>query len=139
MCIIYCTMFFPCDRVLLHHLPLLQIPDGFRSSDAGCQSTLQCVQRKFPVAVSAVQQFKILGIRAAKPPVLVHHISGAGLCLFHAVPVQDVEKAKGELQNIIGEITEEMTKIFAEQFKLLSESFQTTAGTLSLASCSMVA
>ena len=27
----------------------------------------------------------------------------------------DVEKAKGELQNIIGEITEEMTKIFAEQ------------------------
>ena len=28
----------------------------------------------------------------------------------------DVEKAKGELQNIIGEITEEMTKIFAEQF-----------------------
>ena len=38
----------------------------------------------------------------------------------------DVEKAKGELQNIIGEITEEMTKIFAEQFKLLSESFQTT-------------
>ena len=38
----------------------------------------------------------------------------------------DVEKAKGELENIIGEITEEMTKIFAEQFKLLSESFQTT-------------
>lgn len=37
-----------------------------------------------------------------------------------------MEKAKGELQNIIGEITEEMTKIFAEQFKLLSESFQTT-------------
>ena len=81
-------MFFPCDRVLLHHLPLLQIPDGFRPSDTGCQSTLQCVQRKFPVAVSAVQQFKILGIRAAKPPVLVHHISDAWLCLFHAVPVQ---------------------------------------------------
>ena len=37
---------------------------------------------------SALQQFKILGIRAAKPPVLVHHISDAGLCLFHAVPVQ---------------------------------------------------
>ena len=36
------------------------------------------------------------------------------------------DRAKGELQNIIGEITEEMTKIFAEQFKLLSESFQTT-------------
>ncbi len=38
----------------------------------------------------------------------------------------DVEKAKGELERIIGEITEEMTKIFAEQFGLLSESFQTT-------------
>ena len=38
----------------------------------------------------------------------------------------DVEKAKGELERIIGDITGEMTKIFAEQFKLLSESFQTT-------------
>lgn len=81
-------MFFAFDRVLLHHLPLLQIPDGFRPSDTGCQSTLQCVQRKLPVAVSALQQFKILGIRAAKPPVLVHHISDAGLCFLHAVPVQ---------------------------------------------------
>ena len=93
-------MFFPCDRVLLHHLLLLQIPDGFRSSDTGCQSTLQCVQRKFPVAVSATQQFKILGIRAAKPPILVHHISDAGLCLFHAVPVQ-VPDRKLELLLVI--------------------------------------
>ena len=38
----------------------------------------------------------------------------------------DVEKAKSELETIIGEITAEMTRIFAEQFKLLSESFQTT-------------
>ena len=38
----------------------------------------------------------------------------------------DVEKAKGELERIIADITGEMTKIFAEQFKLLSESFQTT-------------
>ena len=38
----------------------------------------------------------------------------------------DVEKAKGELEGIIEEITLEMTRIFAEQFKLLSESFQTT-------------
>ena len=38
----------------------------------------------------------------------------------------DVEKAKGELERIIGEITERMTVIFAEQFKLLSESFETT-------------
>ena len=38
----------------------------------------------------------------------------------------DVEKAKGELEGIIGEITERMTAIFAEQFKLLSESFETT-------------
>ena len=38
----------------------------------------------------------------------------------------DVEKAKAELQRIIGEITERMTVIFAEQFKLLSESFETT-------------
>ena len=38
----------------------------------------------------------------------------------------DVEKAKGELEGIIEEITNQMTVIFAEQFKLLSESFQTT-------------
>ncbi len=38
----------------------------------------------------------------------------------------DVEKAKGELETIIGGITGEMTRIFAEQFQLLSESFQAT-------------
>ncbi|MBQ8851898.1 MAG: chromosome segregation protein SMC, partial [Oscillibacter sp.] len=38
----------------------------------------------------------------------------------------DVEKAKGELESVIEELTVEMTRIFAEQFKLLSESFQTT-------------
>jgi chromosome segregation protein len=38
----------------------------------------------------------------------------------------DVEKAKGELEGIIEEITAEMTRIFDQQFKLLSESFQTT-------------
>ena len=38
----------------------------------------------------------------------------------------DVQKAKGELETIIAEITGQMTVIFAEQFKLLSESFQTT-------------
>ena len=38
----------------------------------------------------------------------------------------DVEKAKEELTGIIEEITNQMTVIFAEQFKLLSESFQTT-------------
>ncbi len=38
----------------------------------------------------------------------------------------DVEAAKADLERIIGEITAEMTRIFAEQFKLLSESFQTT-------------
>nr|WP_326127028.1 chromosome segregation protein SMC [uncultured Oscillibacter sp.] len=38
----------------------------------------------------------------------------------------DVESAKADLEKIIGEITEEMTRIFAQQFKLLSESFQTT-------------
>jgi chromosome segregation protein len=37
-----------------------------------------------------------------------------------------VEKAKDELTGIIEEITNQMTVIFAEQFKLLSESFQTT-------------
>ncbi len=38
----------------------------------------------------------------------------------------DVERAKGELENIIGGITGEMTRIFAEQFQLLNESFQAT-------------
>ena len=38
----------------------------------------------------------------------------------------DVEKAKADLERIIGEITDQMTVIFAEQFKLLSESFETT-------------
>ena len=38
----------------------------------------------------------------------------------------DVDKAKGELEGIIEDITAEMTRIFAQQFKLLSESFQTT-------------
>ena len=38
----------------------------------------------------------------------------------------DVEKAKGELTAIIGGITGEMTRIFAEQFQLLNESFQAT-------------
>ena len=38
----------------------------------------------------------------------------------------DVEKAKGELETIIGGITGEMTRIFAEQFQLLNESFQAT-------------
>ena len=38
----------------------------------------------------------------------------------------DVDKAKGELEGIIEEITGEMTSIFAQQFKLLSESFQST-------------
>ncbi|MEY8387651.1 chromosome segregation protein SMC [Oscillospiraceae bacterium 38-13] len=38
----------------------------------------------------------------------------------------DVEHAKGELETIIGGITGEMTRIFAEQFQLLNESFQAT-------------
>lgn len=38
----------------------------------------------------------------------------------------DVETAKKELEDIIGDITGEMTRIFAEQFRLLSESFQET-------------
>jgi len=38
----------------------------------------------------------------------------------------DVEKAKKELTDIIGGITGEMTRIFAEQFQLLNESFQAT-------------
>lgn len=38
----------------------------------------------------------------------------------------DVEKAKGELEGVIEEITRQMTVIFAEQFKLLTESFQST-------------
>ena len=38
----------------------------------------------------------------------------------------DVEKAKDELTGIIDEITNQMTVIFVEQFKLLNESFQET-------------
>ena len=38
----------------------------------------------------------------------------------------DVEKARGELTGIIDHITAEMTNIFSQQFKLLSESFRTT-------------
>jgi chromosome segregation protein len=38
----------------------------------------------------------------------------------------DVEKAKKELEGVIREITDQMTDIFAQQFKLLSETFQTT-------------
>ena len=38
----------------------------------------------------------------------------------------DVDKAKEELTGIIEDITAEMTRIFAQQFKLLAESFQTT-------------
>jgi chromosome segregation protein len=38
----------------------------------------------------------------------------------------DVEKAKGELTGVIDELTRQMTEIFAEQFKLLSESFRST-------------
>ena len=38
----------------------------------------------------------------------------------------DVDRAKEELAGIIEEITNQMTVIFAQQFKLLSESFQTT-------------
>lgn len=37
-----------------------------------------------------------------------------------------MEKAKEELAGIIKDITDQMTAIFAQQFKLLSESFQTT-------------
>ena len=38
----------------------------------------------------------------------------------------DVETAKGEIEGVIEDLTREMTSIFAEQFKLLSESFQST-------------
>lgn len=38
----------------------------------------------------------------------------------------DVEKAKGELEGVVRELTDQMTSIFAEQFKRLTESFQTT-------------
>ncbi len=38
----------------------------------------------------------------------------------------DVEKAKEELRGIIEEITRQMTEIFAQQFRLLNESFQET-------------
>ncbi|MBR4212246.1 MAG: chromosome segregation protein SMC, partial [Oscillibacter sp.] len=38
----------------------------------------------------------------------------------------DIDKARLELEGIIAEITNQMTVIFAHQFQLLSESFQTT-------------
>ena len=38
----------------------------------------------------------------------------------------DVEKAKADLEGVIEEITREMTDIFAQQFRLLNESFQET-------------
>ena len=38
----------------------------------------------------------------------------------------DVEKARGELMGVIEELTRQMTDIFAQQFKLLNESFQET-------------
>ena len=38
----------------------------------------------------------------------------------------DIDKARVELEGIISEITNQMTVIFAHQFELLSESFQTT-------------
>ncbi len=38
----------------------------------------------------------------------------------------DVEKAKSEIEGVIENLTKEMTAIFAEQFKLLSDSFQAT-------------
>ncbi|MBQ9522021.1 MAG: chromosome segregation protein SMC [Oscillospiraceae bacterium] len=38
----------------------------------------------------------------------------------------DIDKARVELEGIITEITNQMTVIFGHQFKLLSESFQTT-------------
>ena len=84
MSIIYCTMFLL--LIVYSYIICFFRYRIFRPSDTSCQSTLQCVQRKFPVAVSAVQQFKILGIRAAKPPVLVHHISDAGFAFFMRFP-----------------------------------------------------
>ena len=38
----------------------------------------------------------------------------------------DVEKAREELLGVIEELTKQMTAIFAQQFKLLNESFQET-------------
>ena len=38
----------------------------------------------------------------------------------------DVERAMGELTGVIDELTDQMTKIFAEQFRLLNETFQET-------------
>ena len=38
----------------------------------------------------------------------------------------DVEKAKADLEGVIEEITRQMTDIFSVQFKLLTESFETT-------------
>ena len=79
---------------------------------------------------------------------LVHHAEGRRMnlqnrkiqrdrheCLFPAGKARytyltdqrnDVETAKEELEGIIEDITGEMTRIFAEQFHLLSESFQAT-------------
>jgi len=42
----------------------------------------------------------------------------------------DVETARGELTGVIQEITEQMTAIFAEQFRQITESFQETFGDL---------
>ena len=39
---------------------------------------------------------------------------------------EDIEKSKKELDVIIGDITEEMTAIFAEKFKEIDESFRST-------------
>ncbi len=49
-----------------------------------------------------------------------------GRYTYYTEQRNDVEKAKDELSGIIEEITAQMTTIFAEQFKLLSESFETT-------------
>ena len=38
----------------------------------------------------------------------------------------DVEKAKGELTGVIDQLTQQMTEIFAQQFRLLNDSFQET-------------
>ena len=38
----------------------------------------------------------------------------------------DVERAKGELTGVIDQLTQQMTEIFAQQFRLLNDSFQET-------------
>ena len=38
----------------------------------------------------------------------------------------DVEQAKGELTGVIDQLTQQMTEIFAQQFRLLNDSFQET-------------